>query len=501
MATSGDETTIREAGRGFLLITGAKLYFLVTATFTSLAFPRLFGDPILFGRFRVVSALLNVVTMVVITATVQSVSRLASEHAADLGRVRRSAFALQAMLFGPVFLALFAGAGLLATGLLGDERLAQPIRIASVVVLAYTFYAALVGLFNGTRRFGYQAGLDITFSTLKTALMIVAVVVTGSVAWSFGAFALAAVAILMIALVLARRMLWVAPRDTSLALVPLLRYLLPLSGYALVLNLLLQADVIGLKAVLGQAAGVAADSASATAGIYGAAKNVALLPYQAVISLTFVVFPMVSAAASAGDTVGAGGTATGAMRLAAVLSWGAVALLGAAPSRILGLLFGPAYVEGAPVLVMLLVAGALMALMFVGNAIVASSGRPVISVLGGVGAVLVQVGLLLLLLPGRSGAEASVQAALATLLAAVAGAGVSGVLVWHVFRGAPWLWTALWAAVAAASGLGAAELLAGHVSWPVRPAVAGLVFLLVLFTTRGVGRSDWVLLRRAFGRR
>ncbi len=501
MATSGDEKTIREAGRGFLWISGAKLYFLVTATFTSLAFPRLFGDPVLFGRFRVVSALLNVVTMVVITATVQSVSRLASEHAADLGRVRRSALVLQAMLFGPVFLALFAGAGLLATGLLGDERLALPIRVASIVVLAYTFYAALVGLFNGTRRFGYQAGLDITFSTLKTGLMIAVVVVTGSVAWSFGAFAIAAVAILAVALVLARRTLWVAPRDPSLALAPLLRYLLPLSGYALVLNLLLQADVIGLKAALGQATGVAADAASATAGIYGAAKNVALLPYQAVISLTFIVFPLVSAASSAGDTVGAGGTASGAMRLASILSWGAVAVLGAAPAQILGMLFGSAYAQGAPVLLMLLVAGALMALMFVGNAIVASSGRPLVSVLGGVGAVLVQVGLLLVLLPGRPGPEASVQAAVATLLAAAAGAGVAGVLVRRVFGGAPWLWTALVAAVAAASGLVGAGLISSHVPWAARPVVAGLVFLAALVATRGVGRHDWALLRRVFGRR
>ncbi|HNU69179.1 MAG TPA: hypothetical protein PKG82_08515, partial [Myxococcota bacterium] len=65
--------SIRQAGRGFFLITGAKLWFLLTATFTSLAFPRLFGDQVLFGQYRVVSGLLNVVTMVVITASVQAV--------------------------------------------------------------------------------------------------------------------------------------------------------------------------------------------------------------------------------------------------------------------------------------------------------------------------------------------------------------------------------------------------------------------------------------------
>jgi stage V sporulation protein B len=489
-----DGTRLREAGRGFLFITGAKLYFLVTATFTSLAFPRLFGDPVLFGRFRVVSALLNVVTMVVITATVQGVSRLASEHGADLGRVRRTSLALQAMLFGPVFLAMFAGAGLIASGLLGDALLGTPIRVASIVVLAYAFYAALVGLFNGTRRFGRQAGLDVTFSTLKTGLMIAAVVATGSVAWAFGAFAAAAVAVLAVAAVLARTTLWDAPRDPSLALAPLLRFVLPLSGYALVLNLLLQADVIGLKAVLGQGA-ADADVASATAGIYGAAKNVALLPYQAVISLTFVVFPLVSAAASAGDRAGAGGAASGAMRLAALLACGSVALLGAA------LLFGAAYVQGAPVLLMLLAAGALMALMHVGNAIVASAGRPWVSVLGGVWAVVVQLGLMAALLPGRDGPAASSAAALATLVGAAAGAAVAGTLVVRVFGRAPWLWTLLGASAAAAAGLGLALAPGPWLPWPVRPVVAGLGYVAVLFATRAVRLDDLAMLRRAFGRR
>lgn len=496
-----DGTRLREAGRGFLFITGAKLYFLVTATFTALAFPRLFGDPVLFGRFRVVSALLNVVTMVVITATVQGVSRLASEHHADLGRVRRSSFALQALLFGPVFLAMFAGADLVAGHLLGDGQLGLPIRVASMVVIAYAFYAALVGLFNGTRRFGHQAALDVTFSTMKTGLMVAAVVLTGSVAWAFGAFATAAFAVLVIALALARRTLWTPPQDRTVTPGPLLRYLLPLSGYALVLNLLLQADVIGLKAVLGLGTGVAADTASAAAGIFGAAKNVALLPYQAVISLTFIVFPLVSAATSAGDRASAGDAASGAMRLSAILSCGAVAMLGAAPAETLGLLFGPAYAQGAPVLVTLLAAGAMMALMYVGNAIVASAGRPWISVLGGLWAVLVQLGLLALLLPGRDGNAASRAAATATVLGALAGAAVSGTLVAWLFRGAPWLKTVAGAAVAASAGLGLAVLLEGQIAWPIRPLVAGAVFVALLFVLRVVGREDLTLLRRAFGRR
>ncbi len=505
------DSNIKEAGRGFVLITGAKLWFLITATFTSLAFPRLFGDPVLFGQFRVVSGLLNVVTMVVITASVQAVSKLASESGADIRHVRRTAFKGQLLFFGPVFLALFVLSGLIADSFLNDPGISLPLRVSSLVVLAYLFYSALVGLLNGTRNYGRQAGLDILFSTLKTILMVGAVVVSGSVAVAYGAFALTAWIVLAVAAVMVGQVVSacgapdhsVAGESCSAGVLQksrptvgsYLSFLLPLAGYALVLNLLLQADVIGIKAALGSGSDLpgsqsGADNASVIAGIYGAAKNVALLPYQAVISLTFIVFPMVARASSSGDRDGASSVVTGAFRLSAMLSWGAVAVFGAAPREILGLLFGSVYQSGSSELVILLAAGALLAFMYVGNAVLASSGRPVVSMLGGIGAVAVQVGLLLLLLPGATGAQAASGAAYATLAGAVVGAGVAGVLTARSYRNVSWLWTAVSSILSAAAGVAVGGLLDGHVLWVIRPVVSAVVFMIVLVVTRGTGRAD-----------
>jgi len=330
-----DSKGLREAGRGFVLITGAKLWFLLTATFTSLAFPRLFDNDVLYGQFRVVSGLLNVVTMVVITASVQAVSKLASETGADLRQVRRTALVGQLAFFGPIALLFFGFSGLIAANVLNDPGISMPLMVSSLVVVAYMIYSTMIGLLNGTRNFGRQAGLDILFSTLKTVLMIAAVVATGSVALSYGAFAAAAWIVLLVAVLLAGRVVGNAPSGVVQKGLTgrYLSYLLPLAAYALVLNLLLQADVIWLKAVIGHgsAAGTSAsvaDHASLVAGIYGFAKNVALLPYQAVISLTFIVFPLVSTACSSGDRQGASNVVSGAFRLAAILSWGAVVLFG-----------------------------------------------------------------------------------------------------------------------------------------------------------------------------
>ena len=498
-------------GRGFLYVTGAKVYFLLTATFTSVAFPRLFGDPVVFGRFRVVSALLNVVTMVAITATVQAVSRLTAEAGADVAGVRRAALAVQTVVFGAVFLAMIGFAGLLAGRPLADPSLAMPLRVASFVVLAYAWYAVLVGVLNGRRRFGAQATLDVTFSTLKTVLMVAAVVLSGSVTLAFGGFAVAAFSVLAIASVFAASEadgpVW-RLRAPSAALVRrYLRFLLPLAGYALVLNVVLQADVVAVKIAVGGGwhllqAGTAADHASAAAGIYGAARNVALLPYQAVISLTFIVFPFVSLSASSGHDDETAAAAGGAMRIAAVLAFASVVVFGSAPASLLAGLFGEAYAAAAGVAVPLLVAGALTALMFVGNAILASLGRPGLSAVAGLAAMVTQLCALVLMLRGLVQAEMVWQGA---AFAAVLGAGV-GVLVtgYCLFRAVPaarfWR-TAVLAFLAMVVGVFAAVASTRSLVPVARVVLGAVVFCLVIWRTRAVEGDDLRRVAALFARR
>ncbi len=498
----------REAGRGFLWITAAKGYFLATATLSSLVFPRLFGDPVLFGRYRVVTGLLNVITMVVITATVQGVSRLCSEEGAWVRGVRASAFRVQAALFGPVFIVLLAGAGLLAGQVFGDAALADPIRAASFVVIAYAFYAVLVGTLNGTRRFASQAGLDITFSTLKTGLMIGAVVVTGSVTAAFVSFSVAAALVLLVAFVVARPTGVVPDTGTVPPASRYLAYILPLGGYALLLNLLLQADILGLKVALGHGAAGAADRASAVAGIYGAAKNVAMIPYQAVISLTLVVFPFVSGATSREDHEAADAMVRGAMRWCAVLSCVAVVVLVPAGRDLLAWMFGEPYRTGGPWLLPLLAAVTALAFLFVANAVLASAGRPGASLWSGGLAVAVQIGLLGVFLWGPPGegpmgevVPAGGRAALATLVGCASGAAASLWVLRRRFPAARWSWTAFMALGGTVLALALNRIVDGLIPWPARSVLALSVFAAILGVTHAVDRDDLRALRSILGRR
>lgn len=489
--------TASEVGRGFLWITTAKAWFLFTATLSSLVFPRLFGDPILFGQYRVVSGLLNVITMVVITATVQGVSRLCSQEGVCVRGALTTAVRVQTAVFGPVFLTLLAGAGALGDLVFRDAALTGPIRAASFVVIAYAYYAALVGTLNGTRRFASQAALDITFSTLKTGLMIGAVLLTGSVTAAFASFSVAAVGVLLVAIVVVTRGVW--PRGQGEATPPsqYLAYLLPLGAYALLLNLLLQMDILGIKVALGQSTGLS-DHASRVAGVYGAAKNVAMIPYQAVISVALVVFPFVSGASSRNDHQAADAMVRGAMRVCAVLSGAFVVLLVPAGSDLLVLLFGEPYRAGGPWLLPLLLGVANLAFLFVANAILTSAGHPRVTLVSGCVAVASQGGLLFLL---PTSADPGLHAALSTLAGCLVGGVTSlAVLRWR-FPSARWTRTLFLTVGATALALGADHLFGPKLAWPMRPLVAGAIFLAALVVTRAVGREDIATIRAVLGRR
>ena len=84
-APSDTKVTSQKAGRGLLVITGAKVYFVVTSFGIQLALPSFFDGPRVFGQFGTIMAAISILNNVLIAATIQSVSKLVSE---DEARVR-----------------------------------------------------------------------------------------------------------------------------------------------------------------------------------------------------------------------------------------------------------------------------------------------------------------------------------------------------------------------------------------------------------------------------
>jgi stage V sporulation protein B len=402
--------SVRAVGRGFLSITLAKVWFLVTGTILNIGLPRLLGNAARFGEYRVANAFLTIINMVMITGTIQAVSKLVSEQDGRSRRIRATALRLQLWIGGGLALLMVAGADWIAQAWFQDAGLAPYLRIGALVVFAYGFYAVQVGVLNGLKRFSLQAGLDASFSTLKTALMVGAVLAGLSVAGAFWGFALAAAAILLASLLVIRRVLPASDTPGTPQHVALLPFMTQVMLYTLALNSLLQIDALLIKALattpflesLQTPAGRAhlalipalsgllptpfdpallarpltEESASLLAGLYGAVKNVSLIPYQIIIAITFVVFPLVSRATFDEDHERARRTIRQTMRFTFLLAGLLAVTLASVRDPLAVLLFGPAYAVGAPAMGVLLLSTVFFTLFVVANTVVTGAGRP-----------------------------------------------------------------------------------------------------------------------------
>lgn len=529
-----DRDADKAVGRGFLVITGAKLWFLVTGTIVNLALPRLLGNAARFGEFRVVNGLLTIVNMVLITGTIQAVAKRVSEREESARAVRRAAHRLQAWIGGGLALVFLAAADPIAAFALQDAALATYLRIGAVIILCYAFYAVQVGLLNGLKRFAAQAALDVTFSTLKTVLMVGAVLAGFAVTGALAGFALAAVVVLAVSLVVVRRVVPPAPAGGEPGrAVRLAGFLGQVMLTTLAANSLLQLDTVLMKAlssisfaaILGgtdQAAqarlmsaatsalggvapagdgtaAVAREAASAVAGLYGAAKNVALIPYQLILSITFVVFPLVSRSTFDADLEKTRAYLRQTLRFTLLLTtWFALVLV-LAREPLLALLFGKAYAPAAPALALLLGSTVLFSVHVVAGTVITGAGRPAVALgLGATAAVLAALGVG----AAVAGAPGFDEALLAAAWAMLAATGLAALLplgwLLRTFGPVvPWA-TFLRVALAAAGAglLGALLPVQGLPGLVLALLVGGLGYPLVLLVTGEVRRADLDHLRR-----
>src|SRR5262250_1032926 len=104
----------------------------------------------MFGLYKVVVGIVSIVNNVIVTVTIQSVSKFVAEDEAREGQVARAGYRL--ML--PVGIAAAAGFALLAplvADFENDSALVPYLRIAAIIPFGYAMYSVLVGVANGRR--------------------------------------------------------------------------------------------------------------------------------------------------------------------------------------------------------------------------------------------------------------------------------------------------------------------------------------------------------------
>jgi len=502
--SKGDDDT-RRAGRGLLWVTGGKVFFIATATGVSIALPHVFGSEEVFGLYSVAFGAAAMFNAVLISSTLQTVSKLVSEDDAQAPQTLRRALTLQLGIGLGLGGTLLVAAPWLARHVFVDEEFTPLLRVVSGVIFAYALYAALVGYLNGRRRFDRQAQLDMTFSVLRTTGLVGGAALGIGAIGAIAGFAVAAGCILVVALFV----VGVGAPGGGVPWKRLLAFLAPIWLYQAALNGIMQIDLQILHYAASDLAREAAEAdpsavADRLCGVYRTAQFFAFVPYQLILSVTFVVFPYVSRATTLGDEEATKRYVRGALRFSVLVLLAVASPIGGAAEGVIRVLFPEPYALGAGALQILVFGMTAFALFVISATIVAGGGRPRLSAAVAVVGLVVVIGATYALVEalGIEGDAALVGTAIGTSLGTGTALLAVGFVVYRSFGAFVPAATAARALLAAAAGFAVARVIPHDPSpWGIVAATGGgLTYLLVLAVTREIGREDLDALKRVIRR-
>jgi len=354
--------------------------------------------------------------------------------------------------------------------------------------LSYSFYSVFTGYFNGQRRFLTQAALDVTYSTLKLVLIVSLVWAGFGVGGAVGGFALAAACVCVIAAWIARG----GERGGSLRTRDLFKFQAYLLVFTFLLNLLQRVDLLLVKALSSSDA----VTASVNAGHYGAVLNVANIIYQLIISVTFVIFPLVSQSTFVEDTRRTKVYISTTVKYALIVMGLLATLFSANALEVLKLIYRADYQAGSSALSVVAYGMLLFGFLQLATTIISASGRPRVSLMIAGVTLAASAGLNAALIPSRG----LVGAALGTTAAMLFGTVVaSSYVLWRFGALVPWLSIVR---ISAAAAL----VYAASISVPAESrlliiaklGVLSLAYGAVLVLSREVGKGDLVMVKKVF---
>lgn len=385
------------AGRGVLYIAFAKFYFMFAGLVVQFKLPAILSHTA-WGSYSFINSLVSPVNNVLVTGTIQTVSKFAAAEPEKARRVQHAGLRMHVRLGLLVALAFIAAAPIVSW-VFSDMSKMAPLMLAGVIVGGNAFYAVFVGAANGLRQFHKQAGLDITFATLRSAGLIGMAMAGLGVIGVVGGWVAAVGGILMIATA------WVGlPGKEAvgepLAVKPLVQFFVGVAIYLALFNALMFVDTwlikwvttdyyanhaVELKAAIEQvvpwapaASGYHATPsvlADVQVGYYAAVQNLARIPYQAIIAATFVVFPLVSRSTFTDDRETTKRYIAVTMRYSLMFAMAIAVVMAANPYDVLGIVYAPHFAErGGAALPMLALGNVAFSLFAIAGTILNGAG-------------------------------------------------------------------------------------------------------------------------------
>ena len=505
-----------KAARGVLYIAFAKLYFMVAGMVIQFRLPHILSRGA-WGSYSLVTNIASLVNNVLVTGTIQAVSKFAAQEPGKARRVQQAGLRMHVRL-GLVIAIGFIAAAPIVAHFLHDADKTAPLMMAGLIVGGYSFYAVFVGTANGLHEFHKQAGLDITFATLRGIGLLGMAMAGMGVVGVIGGWVAA------VGLILCAAIVWVGlpgkiAKEDRLPIAPMIRFFGGVAVYLFLFNALMFIDSILIKRLTTEYFAAHAtqlasaiettvpwgtkvagyhfdpsDLADVQNGYYAAVQNLGRLSYQAIIAATFVVFPLVSRSTFTDDKDTTRRYVQVTSRYSLMFAMAIGVVLAANPEQMLGLIYPPDIAHlGAPALAWLAFGNVAFSVFAIAGTILNGSGHTRDAIIAAAITLVVATAGNYIAIPMAAEAGRTLEvAAIVTSGAMVVGAVITGVMLWR--RLGAFIPLVSIARIGVATGVAFAAgrflPLAGKLMTLVEAGVVGVVFLVVLVASRELGKRD-----------
>jgi stage V sporulation protein B len=354
-----------------LLIPIAKLYFMITGYVFQIVIARLLTKSLI-GMFNYVNSVISPVNMILVQGGVQTASHFVSRASPEeIGNIKKKILKLFVSFSISLFIILQLLADKISEIITKDTQNSIYFRIAIIIVLLYSVYAVLIGIFNGRKQFKNQALFDMTYSTLKVFLVSISLFMGFKLYGLLWAWVVATIIITVLAYLFSVNKQ--TKGENSLKYKDIVKFSLPIIISQLFFYILLNLDtwMLGIlstkKMVL------------LNGGNYLTITTLARIPYQIVISITFIIFPFISNLSQLNDKKSIKSYIETSLRYSILIAAPFVILISAYPSIFLKVIYGQAFVENSVYLSILVVGVLFLALFMINITIITASGKPIIS--------------------------------------------------------------------------------------------------------------------------
>jgi stage V sporulation protein B len=505
------------AGRGVLYIAFAKFYFMFAGLLIQFRLPNILSRAA-FGSFSLVSNIASLVNNVLVTGTIQTVSRFAAQEPGKARLVQNAGLRMHVRLGLVIAVGFIAAAPLVAWGL-HDMSKTAPLMLSGLIVAGYSFYAVFVGTANGLQQFHKQAGLDVSFATLRVIGLL------GMAMAGFGVVGVIGGWVAAVGVILCASIVWIGlpgriSREQRIPVRPLITFFAGVAVYLALFNGLMFVDSILIKRLTTEYYAAHAHELTASIdlvipwatkltgyhadpsvladvqnGYYAAAQNLGRLAYQAIIAATFVVFPLISRSTFTEDRETTRRYVEVTSRYSLMFAMAIGVVIAANPADMLGLLYAEDYAHfGGPALAWLALGNVAFSVFAINGTIMNGAGltRPAI-ITAGATLVLAAIGNYIAIPIAAESNTVLPVAAAVTGSAMLVGAILSGwILYRHLGAFLPLL-SLVRIGIATAAALLVGKYLVlphGKLMTLVEAGIVGVVFLGVLIGSRELGKRD-----------